>query len=264
MNDDPLTGCVPAEIALPRAPLEHVLAQVVFPQILAVDDRDAVRPFQQALSEEYPDVNIEQHSGFILSPSGAAPAQQPSIWRFADIDDVWRVSLAPDFLALETKRYSSRDDFLARFSTVLEALARHIKPKMYTRIGVRYIDRVTGPDAAEIEQFIRSEMLGIARSPLSQHVAHFISEGVFDVPEPKGRLLVRWGSLPRNATVDPATIRPAEEQSWILDIDMMRQSREKFEPSEIVASARSMSERVYAFFRWAVTDQFLNHFGGKP
>jgi hypothetical protein len=46
-------------------------------------------------------------------------------------------------------------------------------------------------------------------------------------------------------------------------LDMFRAETRTFDPSEVVADARSYAERIYTFFRWAVTDDFLRLYGGK-
>ncbi len=48
------------------------------------------------------------------------------IWRFADEGKSWRVSLASDFVTIETTDYESRDHFFTRFETIVAALAEHI------------------------------------------------------------------------------------------------------------------------------------------
>jgi len=62
--------------------------------------------------------------------------------------------------------------------------------------------------------------------------------------------------------VDPAAIEPLAEVSWILDLDMFRPESRAFAPDDVVADARAYAERIYAFFRWAVTEDFLRLYGG--
>ena len=45
----PLSGPPPAEVQLPNAPLVRVIAQVRFPQILAIRNPDTVAKLQQAV-----------------------------------------------------------------------------------------------------------------------------------------------------------------------------------------------------------------------
>jgi uncharacterized protein (TIGR04255 family) len=37
-----------------------------------------------------------------------------------------------------------------------------------------------------------------------------------------------------------------------------------FDVEELLNEAQRFAERIYTFFRWAVTDEFLQHFGGEP
>jgi uncharacterized protein (TIGR04255 family) len=70
--------------------------------------------------------------------------------------------------------------------------------------------------------------------------------------------------LPAGATVDPAAIEPTNEPSWILDLDMFSSEPVPFDVDRVVDNARGFAERIYTFFRSAVTDNFLRPYGGKP
>lgn len=259
---DPLVDPPPAEVPLDEAPLVRVIAQVRFPEILAIEQRDFVAAFQEAVRPTYPVLRQEQIQGFVMGPEGLAPARPLVAWRFGDIEGHWRVSLAPGFVALETTRYRSRSDLLERFGTVLEALRAHVGPQLVDRIGVRYIDRITGPDVDDIDELVRPEVRGILATPAAGHATHALAESLFEVPEAWVR--ARWGRLPPNATVDPAAIEPIADQSWILDLDMSSAAPVPFSVGAAVVEARRFAERIYTIFRWAVTDGFLRRYGGRP
>jgi uncharacterized protein (TIGR04255 family) len=259
---DPLVAPPPAEVPLKDAPLVRVIAQVRFPEILAVEQRDFVAPFQEALRATYPVLRQEQTQGLRLSPAGIAHAKPQLAWRFSDLDGHWRVSLTPEFLALETTKYTSRSDFFVRLRAVVEALDEHVEPKLIDRLGVRYIDRITGAAVDEIASLVRPEVRGITGTDAATHVAHALSESMFELPD--ARVLARWGRLPAGATVDPAAIEPAQEKSWILDLDMFSAAPMPFAVDRAVAEAQRFAERIYTIFRWAVTDDFLRRYGGTP
>jgi uncharacterized protein (TIGR04255 family) len=261
-SHDPITSAVPAEVPLPDAPLVRVIAQVRFPQVLSIEKRDFVAPFQETIRTQYPILRAEQMQGMRIGPEGASPIPPQAIWRFTDAEGNWKVSLAQDFVAIETTAYESRNNFFERFETITQALAEHVAPRVVDRIGIRYIDRVTGDAMKEITKLVRPEILGILATAVVEHASHTISESVFNVPKSAAQLLARWGLLPKGGTVDPA-IEPLAEPSWILDLDMFRAETRTFDPSEVVADARSYAERIYTFFRWAVTDDFLRLYGGK-
>jgi uncharacterized protein (TIGR04255 family) len=260
--EDPLVAPPPLEVPLKDAPLVRVIAQVRFPEILSVEQRDFVAPFQEAVRATYPVLRQEQTQGLLLSPTGIAPAKPQIVWRFSDVDGHWRVSLTPEFLALETTKYISRSDFLKRLRAVVEALGEHLEPTLVDRLGIRYIDRITGAAVADIVRLVRSEVRGITGTAAATHVAHALSESIFELPD--ARVLARWGRLPAGATFDPAAIEPVQEESWILDLDMFSAEPMHFDVNRLLTNAQRYAERIYAIFRWVVTDDFLRRYGGTP
>ncbi len=261
---NPLTAPVPAEVPLTDAPLVRVIAQVRFPPILSLEKREFIAPFQEAIRGTYPVLRPEQAQGIMLGPHGVAPGPKQVAWRFGDVAGGWRVSVTPEFVAIETTSYTSRDDFLARLRFVLDAFAEHAEPALAQRMGIRYIDRITGDALAEISELVRPEVLGIVATPLSEQPRHSLTETVFALPDSKEQLLARWGLVPAGGTVDPNAIEPIDEPSWVLDVDMFSSQERPFVPEEIVATVRRYSERLYTVFRWAVTDDFLRRYGGRP
>src|SRR5688572_5094174 len=111
-SESPLSASSPKEVPLPNAPLVRVIAQVRFPLVVAIEQREFMAPFQEAIRARYPVLRQEQMQGVLLGPPGVA-AQTPQVaWRFMDETHDWRISLAPDFLALETRAYTNRADFI--------------------------------------------------------------------------------------------------------------------------------------------------------
>lgn len=260
---DPFVAPLSSEVPLSDAPLVRVIAQLRFPEILSVEQRGFVAPFQEAIRNTYPVLRQEQTQGILLSPDGSAAQAKPLIaWRFNDIEGHWRVSLTPEFLALETTKYVSRSDFFGRLKLLVEALDEHIGPSQLDRLGVRYIDRITGDAVDDITKLVRPEVRGITGTIAAKHAVHAISESMFELPN--ARVLARWGCLPPGATVDPAAIEPDAEKSWILDLDMFSDAPMPFVVEHVVAEAQRYAERIYTVFRWAVTDDFLARYGGKP
>lgn len=259
---NPLTDPIPPEVPLPNAPLERVIAQVRFSPILKIAQRDFITPFQDTIRAAYPSIERDQTQHLALGPEGMVPGESSTRWRFIDVSGHWTVSLAPDFVAIETSRYTSRADFFARLSTVLEHVRAHIQPTRAERVGVRYIDRIEADGLEEISTLVRPEVAGVLPTPLRSAAAHALSEHIFELDG--ARLLARWGILRAGRTIDPAAIAPINEPSWLLDLDLFKASKQAFEPAAIVAEARSYSERLYCFFRWVVTPAFLARYGGTP
>ena len=260
---NPLTAPPPKEVPLENAPLIRVLAQVRFPNILSIEDKGFVAPFQESIRNIYPILKPEQTTGFVIGASGITTGSPKMVWRFTDTSGNWRVSLAPDFLAIETITYSSRSDFLHRLERILVALNEHIKPQIVERFGLRYVDRLDGKDIENLSTLVRSEVAGIIVSEFRDQIHQNINESLFKLPGKEGQILARWGLLPANATIDPSTIEPINEPSWVLDLDMSLVERREFSVEDLMSDAQEFAERIYTFFRWAVTPDFLRRFGGK-
>jgi|GEM_PF-196656 len=260
----PLTGPPPSEVPLPEPPLVRVIAQVRFPLIASVEKREFIAPFQEAIRKDYPALRPEQSRSVVLGPQGVVGTRSNTVWRFYDAGNAWSVTLAPDFLALETGEYSSRDDFLRRFEQVLHALKAHLDPQVIDRLGVRYIDRILGDNLTDIAELVRPEIAGILTTPLAEHADLSISENVFVLPDDAGRVTARWGLVPARGTVDPGAVDPIEEASWLLDLDAFQVDTCPLDVVLVITQARAFTERIYSIFRWAVTDEFLRRYGGKP
>lgn len=198
----------------------------------------------------------------MMNFGGGPNVVQSTTWRFVAEDEAWSVSLAPDFVALETTHYSNRNDFFGRFGEVLNALAKVTEPGLvgYERFGVRYVNRIRSPQLDVLPSLVRPEVLGVV-GPLLDDLAFSVCESSFVVGD--AALRARWGLLPAGATTDPTTIDLLNEASWILDIDMSVERQPEFDPATVVAKGKEFAEASYSLFRWCVTDDFLKAYGGK-
>lgn len=258
----PFQSAAPDEVPLSPAPLVRVIAQLRFAPIAALAQLPFVAPFQEALRAQYPSLRPQQSAGFMMGIGGTPAVVQSTTWRFVAPDEAWAVSLAPDFVALETTRYSNRKDFFKRMGDVFNALAKVTEPGLvgYERFGVRYVNRIRSPQLDVLPSLVRPAVLGVV-GPLRDHLAFSICESNFVLGD--AALRARWGLLPPGATTDPTTIEPIGEASWILDLDMSVERQPEFDPAALVAKGTHFAEASYSLFRWCVTDDFLKAYGGN-
>lgn len=258
--DDPLTDPPPPEVPLSHAPLVRVIAQILFPEVLSITKPDFVASFQEALRPTYPKLKHGQTQEIIFGPSGAISSKAESVWRFMDNSNSWTISLASNFLAIETTEYTSRSDFLERFKVALVALQEHINPGEVSRLGLRYIDRIEGDALSDIRSLVRDEVSGIAGLPTAESATITVTESHFQLSE--ATLICRWGQLAKAVTIDPSIIEPMDHASWILDIDMSTSIPSELDIDDVLKRSHHFAERIYTFFRWAVKDAFLVRYGG--
>jgi uncharacterized protein (TIGR04255 family) len=140
---------------------------------------------------------------------------------------------------------------------------RWLEPKVCDRVGVRYIDRVTGEQLARLPELVRPEVLGIegVSTDGAAEVVHTLADALFRLDD-TSELRSRWGLLPKGATYDPG-IEPAGEQSWVLDLDHYTAKPEDFDLGAINERVATFCDRIYRFFLWSVTDEFLDAFGAE-
>lgn len=266
MKVDSPFGPAVDSVPLPRSPLAFVVAQVRFPLVASIAEQEFIAPFQERIRSTYSDLKAENETQVMLTPDGVQVKEGSRVWRFTESDGPWEVALTSEFVALSTRNYTNRDDFLTRLGVLLSALEERIAPRTVRRLGVRYIDRVMGPEASPeaMKSLVRSEVLGATAVDLPDTVrqSHSLTECEYHFDEhPPSALRAKWGFLPPNATFDPA-IEPANENSWVLDVDCSHNER-PFDAAAILAAARSYTDRIYRYFRWAVTDEFLTNYGAK-
>ena len=271
MQPQELTPTPIKEVPLSRSPLVKVGAQVRFPPILSISDPTKVAVVQELLRDTYAYLGENQVHHVALPPGGEPNVTRDLIWRFSDDanEPRWRVSLGIGFVALETSNYSSRDDFLDRFRTVVAAVEEAFSPPEAVRLGLRYVDRLSGEAIGRIRELVRHEALGVlgparTSSPaLGDSVIHLITDAQFAAPE-NACIQGRWGQLPPGATYDPNVIDPHDETSWCLDFDMFTTTRRPFASAGLHAEASRFAVHLYWLFRQVVTDEFLRFYGGKP
>ncbi len=258
---NPLTAKTPKEVPLLHAPLVRVIAQVRFEYLLSMKE-EAVALFQNMIRAKYPLLKREQIQSVFMVPQGLAPASQ-TVWRFMDMAETWRVSLAHNFIALETTDYVSRHDFLERLETLLVVLSEVFGPTIVERFGLRYIDRLVDQDVRDVSDLVRAEMSGIVGLNFGGGLQGTTSEAYFLLPETDEQMITRWGLLSPGTTFDPDAIEPITEVSWILDIDISLARNRVFNIDDLMQESQHFAERIYTFFRWAVKDEFLRRFGGE-
>jgi uncharacterized protein (TIGR04255 family) len=252
------------EIPLPSAPLVFVVGQARFERIASISSEAFVAGFQEALRPTYPLMRHEQQAGILVRPDGAvAQAEGSVVWRLDEQPSQWQVTLSPDSVALATSTYTSRADFISRLDAVLEAAQRHLGIRFCERLGIRYVDRVGDPQLEQLDNLVRASLLATITEPVGEkgtQLLHSFSDSTYRLSDGT-EVHARWGLLPADATLDPA-IAPADDKTWLLDLDAYTLSRERFERSKLVARAEVLAQRVYRFFRWAVLDDFLKAYGG--
>jgi len=249
------------EVHLGSAPLAKVLMQVQFSRTPALITESADDAMADALGR-YPVRRRTVVSPPVLLINGqpmpfqVPQASLPEVLTFSQPNGTWTVTLTDTAVALETSAYTTRADFCDRVLELLRAVASVALPPVVDRVGVRYIDRLSGEALARVGDYVIPELSVLhGRIDSGLTLERSVSESLIHI-SPLDRLLVRSGFLPAGSGFDPA-LPQIQEPSWVLDMDVFTLEKGlPFDPDILLGRVRSYAETAYAFFRFATTDAF--------
>ncbi|MFC6079518.1 TIGR04255 family protein, partial [Microbispora bryophytorum] len=200
----------------------------------------------------------------ILGPEGINQQQgSAKIWRLRSADENWSISVSATFLALESRQYPGRTELRSRLSFAIERFLQFARPPFLERVGVRYINRVHDEDIVRnLSKYVKPEVLGPLAAPIPSSVSvnHSINETRYVVDDQE--LQVRQGFVGPGLLHDPA-IAPVKYPTWILDLDAFTHVKREFSAESVDRLVGELAARDYRYFRWAVTAEFLERFGGE-
>lgn len=257
----PLGGPAPEERPLAMSPLARVVVQARFSSVLKIDSKEGVAPFQELVRKQYPLLEQVTSHGLQMEVSASVPNFRPiasNVWRFSDASKAFVASLTSDAITLETSVYPGRHAFMQRWEQLLHWVENTYSPGLAVRAGIRYLNRIDGEALGNLPEWIAPNLIGVALPEYREHVSQALSEASLAIEE--GTMLLRWGILPPNATIDPGFMEPVPTTSWLLDIDAISTDQHAFEAEALAVTYQRLSERAYAVFRWVMTDEGLAHF----
>lgn len=131
-----------------NAPAHEVICQFRFPAILTINDQDPAA-FQDAIREDFPqfvrreDVAPPQVAG-VGGPNPQIKQQKPvTNYHFLASDNLWKINLTQNFIALSTLRYTGWEDFARELDKPLAEFIRIYKPAYFERVGLRYVNIIS-------------------------------------------------------------------------------------------------------------------------
>lgn len=237
-------------------PLEEVICQLRFPAILRVDT-EIPAAFQDKIRNDYPLFTERQspEEGLGIPPEVLkALGQDLPIhtgkqgYEFASDDQVWKVVLTRDFLALTTTKYERWEQFRGHLMLPLGALIEQYSPAFYSRIGLRYRDVIKKSklDLKEVQwsELLNSYVAGELSSPIASAIKK-VSRGVnIELPNGMGQVRIRHGLMSPNES---------GEQYYVIDADFYTDQRT--EVSDAIERLGHFNREAGRLFRWCITER---------
>jgi uncharacterized protein (TIGR04255 family) len=241
------------EVRLSRPPLAEVICQMRFPAILGIS-KDEPSDFQRLIRAQFPEFTTGREV-LLRDPGveyqvGPSAEFQPRVHRFQTPDRGTTVSLSEGFFALSTERYEHWETFAGYLGQVLEAVSQVYSPAYATRIGLRYVNRLTlantgAQGAAGLWRMLRPELTILANAEPWNEPANMFSQLLLNDDEAQLALRTAFGT--------------EDEPFLLLDFDYFEEGRMAL--ASLLPRTERYHTRIYDAFRWCVPDEALQAFG---
>lgn len=244
------------EVPLATPPLDEVVCQVRFPPILKIAKEEPVE-FQELIRGRFP--KLEKRHSIQLklaqpgNPGESEAEVQPISYLFADANGQTQVVISSSFYAVTTKKYIGWQSFLSDLSMVHSALLEIYQPAYATRIGLRYINRLTFDNTGTSSRrglfsLIRKELTSTLRGKVWSDAEAML--GILNFVELPAQLNIRYGFETDESS-----------PSFLLDFDYFEEGQ--VDLAEVPIRCEHYHQVIYHAFRWMIKHEALERFGDK-
>lgn len=244
-----------------KSSIRLVVGQVRF-TIMPRFGQDAfIAGFQEAIRADYPKVSREAAMTLQISPVGVQSGAGEKLWRFSSRDLLWSVVVSESAITLETRKYSTMKNFLARFHSVLEAGKEQLEITDRLRLGLRYINEIRYKEAeslADWRKLLNEEFVSFDASELlGGQVDHTIQE--IQVNRSNGVLAIRHGLLSGSVVTSLGSERPETGQFYLIDLDYYDAGEYELDIPATLQQMQDYNDVMYRFFRWTLKDKLYDY-----
>ncbi len=247
-----------------KNPLIDVVCQLRFPSILRID-AESPTSFQEAIREDYPlyeevlgaDLVTKMLPDLVRLMGRDVQFPGGKTYQFSTDDQLWRLTLTRDFLALTCNKYERWEDFRKHLDRPIEALIKAYKPAFFTRIGLRYRDIISrdklGLKGYKWSQILRPHIAGELASDIAENVVGISSEVVIRLEDTEGRVHLRHGLVQDAQT---------QELCYLIDADHYFEGRVK--TPDAYRYLDQFNSTAGRLFRWCIQDDLNRAMGPRP
>lgn len=179
----------------------------------------------------------------------------PNLYRFMSTDGHSEVSLAQDFFALVTKRYTTWKEFAESLELVSNTVRDVYAPTQIHRVGLRYVNEIV-PAKLGLGSF--DEILTLLQPTFTSA----LKTKEWSLPKAYG------GHLELDVGGDTLAIRyqvrygaDGSPESFLLDFDYYEESGSDL--NGLIERCERFHDVIYSAFRWAIPDENLHIFEPK-
>ncbi len=244
-----------------NSPLHEVICQIRFPDILAIEAKEPA-DFQEAIRADFPryllkkDQPVPKITGFV---NGAPQLERPapvSNYHFVSADNMWKLNLTRNFIALSTLRYTTWEDFAKMLDKPLAQFIKIYQPAFFQRIGLRYLNLISRKkldlEGTPWSDLIQSPYLGpLAEEDVREQTVMKSSIDVEMMLDSSCRAKIHAG--PGTIKANTPGAKQDTEPKFILDIDISMNGNIDIPMS--AGSLETLHGHSTRIFRGAITQE---------
>lgn len=251
-----------------KNPLDEVICQLRFPTILRIGAGDVV-DFQERMRQVYPLYERKDATWDFPSPGAKEVADlfEQLPWpklpglithRFYTKDKAKMISLSQNFLALSDREYESWEQFSQQIKEAESAFREIYSPSYYSRIGLRYVDRIAPEDFnltdTKWNDLLQPYLIGILGfNEIENTVKDIRTTCKIDIPDTQGATVTLRYGLTKDKEKDL--------DAYTIDADFAIENVE--EKDGTFGILDRFHELAGRFFRWAITDTLHQAMGPR-
>lgn len=233
-----------------KNPLEEVICQLRFPEILRID-AELPASFQDSIRKEYP--LFREHSADQLRDKlppevvrlfAGEMSESPRAFDFLAADESWKVGLTRGFLSLSTTHYVRWEEFRDRLNELQRVLIDNYAPAFYARVGLRYKNVIRrsaiGDPEVAWHSLLESHILGeIGCAEVNPRIVEAARRTTFSAAG-------EW-----NVRLQHGLRADEDETVYVIDSDFFRDARTEI--SDVSGYLNEFNRESGRLFRWCVT-----------
>jgi uncharacterized protein (TIGR04255 family) len=176
-------------------------------------------------------------------------------WRLSAVDGSWQISAASNSLAVEATRYGTWEaDFSPRLRQALEALREVGAPVIESRLGLRYINVLTGSAVGKPPMSAANELAGLIAPWLLGPLTESCLQD--SVQASQGRATFSFEQA--NAILNHGVISTeTHELGYLIDIDTFREGGRALRIDEVLTQSSALHNVALGLFQASLTSEAL-------
>jgi uncharacterized protein (TIGR04255 family) len=247
---------------LRNPPIIYALCQVKFPTVGPIEEARA-EAIHATVRSDYP-YRVPQETTEFSVAIGGASSPSPAVrrsWVLLDRRKASGFILDSTSLVYRTTAYADFAHFVAETMRGVKAMLESLKPAVFERIGLRFVDLIEGHHPVDLHKFIEPPLYGF-----TPHVEGFAPQATQQFVRgqtPEGILLLRYSRAKHGAALPPDLFDASltgmrtpssDRESVIIDIDHFRDNADLDpDPTQVQQLIERLQGPMSALFKDAVT-----------